>query len=42
MTADNWLLDVKLRISGRGRVGADGMVKTILLLFSEIKTNEMT
>ena len=31
MTADNWLLDVKLRISGRGRVGADGMVKTILL-----------
>jgi len=27
MTADNWLLDVKLRVTGRGRVGADGMVK---------------
>ena len=26
MTADNWLLDVKLRVTGRGRVGADGMV----------------
>jgi mannose-binding lectin 1 len=25
MTADNWLLDVKLRVTGRGRVGADGM-----------------
>ncbi|UJR23784.1 hypothetical protein I4U23_026761 [Adineta vaga] len=25
MAADNWLLDVKLRVSGRGRVGADGM-----------------
>jgi hypothetical protein len=27
MTADNWVLDVKLRVTGRGRVGADGMVK---------------
>ena len=27
MTADSWLLDVKLRVTGRGRVGADGMVK---------------
>lgn len=27
MTADNWLLDVKLRVTGRGRVGADGMVR---------------
>lgn len=35
MTADNWLLDVKLRISGRGRVGADGMVKE-LCLFSNL------
>ncbi|CAF3575516.1 unnamed protein product [Adineta steineri] len=25
MTADSWLLDVKLRVTGRGRVGADGM-----------------
>ena len=24
--AENWLLDVKLRVTGRGRVGADGMV----------------
>ena len=27
MTADHWLLDVKLRVTGRGRVGADGMVR---------------
>lgn len=27
MTADNWLLEVKLRINGRGRIGADGMVR---------------
>lgn len=25
LTADNWLLELKLRITGRGRVGADGM-----------------
>ncbi|UJR25079.1 hypothetical protein I4U23_006439 [Adineta vaga] len=25
LVADNWLLDVKLRVTGRGRVGADGM-----------------
>jgi len=25
MTADNWLLEVKLRVNGRGRIGADGM-----------------
>ncbi len=33
MTADNWLLDVKLRVTGRGRVGADGMVKDSFLEF---------
>jgi len=27
LTADQWLLDVKLRVTGRGRVGADGMVR---------------
>ncbi len=27
LTADHWLLDVKLRVTGRGRVGADGMVR---------------
>ena len=27
LTADNWLIELKLRITGRGRVGADGMVK---------------
>ena len=27
LTADNWLLELKLRITGRGRVGADGMVR---------------
>ncbi len=27
MTADNWLLDIKIRVTGRGRIGADGMVK---------------
>ena len=26
LTADHWLLELKLRITGRGRVGADGMV----------------
>ena len=26
MTADHWLLEVKIRVNGRGRVGADGMV----------------
>ncbi len=31
MTADNWLLDVKLRVTGRGRIGADGMVNDFLL-----------
>lgn len=31
MTAENWLLDVKVRISGRGRMGADGMVRKIVL-----------
>ncbi|CAF1354829.1 unnamed protein product [Adineta steineri] len=25
LTADHWLLDIKLRVTGRGRVGADGM-----------------
>ncbi|CAF3895516.1 unnamed protein product, partial [Rotaria magnacalcarata] len=25
MTSDNWLLDVKLRVNGRGRIGADGL-----------------
>ncbi|CAF1147564.1 unnamed protein product [Rotaria sordida] len=25
MTADTWLLEVKLRVTGRGRLGADGM-----------------
>ncbi|CAF0758918.1 unnamed protein product [Didymodactylos carnosus] len=25
LTADNWVLDVKLRVMGRGRTGADGM-----------------
>ncbi|CAF1593851.1 unnamed protein product, partial [Adineta ricciae] len=25
LVADHWLLDVKLRVTGRGRVGADGM-----------------
>jgi hypothetical protein len=33
MTADTWLLDVKLRVTGRGRVGADGMVKDLIFLF---------
>jgi hypothetical protein len=27
LTADHWLIDVKLRVTGRGRVGADGMVR---------------
>lgn len=27
LSADNWLLELKLRITGRGRVGADGMVR---------------
>jgi hypothetical protein len=27
LIADQWLLDVKLRVTGRGRVGADGMVR---------------
>ena len=27
LTADNWLLELKVRITGRGRVGADGMVR---------------
>ncbi|CAF5050779.1 unnamed protein product, partial [Rotaria sp. Silwood1] len=25
LSANDWLLDIKLRITGRGRVGADGM-----------------
>jgi hypothetical protein len=29
MTADNWLLEVKIRVNGRGRVGADGMVSDL-------------
>jgi TRAP-type C4-dicarboxylate transport system permease small subunit len=32
MTADSWLLDVKIRVTGRGRVGADGMVKHYFFL----------
>jgi hypothetical protein len=32
MTADSWLLDVKIRVTGRGRVGADGMVKHCFFL----------
>lgn len=27
LTAENWSVDVKLRVTGRGRVGADGMVR---------------
>jgi hypothetical protein len=36
MTADNWLLDIKLRVTGRGRVGADGMVKEFSFTKSDI------
>ena len=31
LSAENWLLDVKLRVTGRGRVGADGMVTEAFL-----------
>ncbi len=40
MTADNWLLDVKLRVTGRGRVGADGMVRRQFLLDSNRSRDE--
>ena len=30
LSADNWILDVKVRVTGRGRVGADGMVRILL------------
>ena len=41
MTADNWLLDVKLRITGRGRIGADGMVKKNYYLIFNYKNQEI-
>lgn len=40
MTADNWLLEVKLRINGRGRIGADGMVSNEFRLISIFTCDE--
>jgi len=37
MTADNWFIDVKLRVTGRGRIGADGMVNEFVFLLIQIE-----
>lgn len=38
LTADHWLIDVKLRVTGRGRVGADGMVRRrIIIILTQIE-----
>ena len=37
MTADNWSLDVKLRVTGRGRLGADGMVNDTCLRLKDAR-----
>jgi hypothetical protein len=38
LKSDHWVLDVKLRVTGRGRVGADGMVRRrIIIILTRIE-----
>jgi hypothetical protein len=37
LSADHWVLDIKLRVTGRGRVGADGMVRERIIIITLYK-----